>query len=290
MEGLTQEERAEVRKTIIALILDTDMAKHFQHTGELEILSTKLKMRGSDPSASSAEGSPLDRDSVMRVMGAIIHMADIGHSLKPVRLHLEWSRRVLSEFFSESTQLRELGHTPLPFMDPLHCHVPTAQIDYLDFVVRPYLFALCEVIPALKPLLSALLSNYVLWADCIAAGRAGGDAPPSEDVLPTSEPEADVRPRAVSRMTSGGRQGGEGMGSRARSRMTSQGGEKMSEERKREMTAHLELYKGVIGDMGVPEPSKVRVWRDGAARSGGRREDRKPLSEASQSRRGVWAQ
>ena len=101
-------------------------------------------------------------------MAAVVHLADIGHALKPPLLHALWTERVICEFFREAEQLKAINVAPLPFMDQERCFVPAAQLEYLDFVVRPYLVALARVVPGLGPLRRAIDANYTAWLDCLA--------------------------------------------------------------------------------------------------------------------------
>lgn len=98
---------------------------------------------------------------------AILHVSDLGHALKGPHLHARWTRRALSEFFAEAEMLKEIGSQPLPFMDPAKCFVPAAQMEYLDFVVRPFVVAMARIVPALAPLPRAVACNYTAWVELL---------------------------------------------------------------------------------------------------------------------------
>lgn len=160
-EALPPSQLTEARSTIIDLILDTDMAQHFHRIGELEVLA--------DTSLDEATGTfrQFTRDEVKQVMNAFLHIADLGHAFKPPRLHALWSARVLQEFFAEAEIQKELGIPPLPFMDPDKCFVPVAQMEYLDFVVRPYTAVLVRMLPSLKLLVEGIRDNYLFWLEAV---------------------------------------------------------------------------------------------------------------------------
>jgi len=200
------EEWRMARKTIIGLIMDTDMSRHFDHISNLEGVAAQLEAAAQDPGPSprtSGRAGPksprgragpksprgaapkvapaaapckLSRDQLLTVLGGLIHMADLGHTLKPVPLHFEWSRRVMEEFFAESDQLRDLDLTPPPFMDGQRCFVPGSQADYLRVVVAPYLASLVRILPGLASFTGLLVENYAAWCSVIPRFAEVSDA------------------------------------------------------------------------------------------------------------------
>jgi hypothetical protein len=88
IENLERDERKLFRSTVITLILETDMSRHF------DAISTFRIRRQSPDFRTKAE----DNTAIMRLC---IKAADIGHAAKAWDLHREWSLRVVTEFFNQ---------------------------------------------------------------------------------------------------------------------------------------------------------------------------------------------
>ena len=77
----------DTRKFIIEIIMQTDMAKHFGYTAEL---NSKLKTENFD----------LVKNRKFLLTG-LVHAADISSQGKPFHMAKLWTMRILTEFFSQ---------------------------------------------------------------------------------------------------------------------------------------------------------------------------------------------
>lgn len=67
----------------------------------------------------------------------VLHAADIGHPLRPWAVHVEWSRRAMSEFFAQGDEMKRRGLAPLAMFDLEVCMPGKSQVGFLKFVVVP---------------------------------------------------------------------------------------------------------------------------------------------------------
>lgn len=92
----------DVRKTVIACILGTDMSKHTERLNKLN--------------AFDFNATSFTTEEQIFVASSIVHLADISNHMKPFETSFEWSKRISQEFF-EQTVKEEMNNLPsLPFM------------------------------------------------------------------------------------------------------------------------------------------------------------------------------
>ena len=71
----------------------------------------------------------------------LVHLADIGHPLRPWAIHFAFSQRVTEEFFRQGDEERRQGHTPMVLFDREQNATDRAlaksQVGFINFVVIP---------------------------------------------------------------------------------------------------------------------------------------------------------
>ena len=87
-EALSEDQYRDLRETMIGMVLGTDMKAHFEHL-------TKFKSK----LAGDGFGEHLERKDVRLLLLMALHAADICNPAKPRELSLQWSARVMEEFF-----------------------------------------------------------------------------------------------------------------------------------------------------------------------------------------------
>merc|ERR1719356_1511623 len=101
-----------VRKIMISMVLGTDMAKHAEHVERLQALAQELahertvdEQTGNtspsqvSPSDTDARGKQRALSQKLFILQVVVHAADIHGPFHPRKNMLEWTRRVLSEFW-----------------------------------------------------------------------------------------------------------------------------------------------------------------------------------------------
>ena len=86
-----------IRKIMIALILNTDMARHFDLV---------VHFRNTFANKAQEMGKFEER---LQVLIMIMKCADVGHAAKRNDLHVKWSMRICEEFFKQGDLEREKG-------------------------------------------------------------------------------------------------------------------------------------------------------------------------------------
>ena len=99
------EDVAELRRNIIMIVLATDLSQHFAMVG---------KLNGMVTAGTAEETVGNDPDLVMKLT---MKLADIGHSAKRGFLHVQWSARIVEEFFQQGDKERQLNMDISAFHD-----------------------------------------------------------------------------------------------------------------------------------------------------------------------------
>jgi len=147
-------EYSDCRKFIIDIILHTDMAKHFPYQTEL---NEKLDRKEVD----------LKADKRFIIKG-LVHAVDIGAQGKPFHLAKLWSMKILSEFFAQGDQERELGFPEISFLcDRYNVNIAQSQVGFIDGIVSPIFKTFERIFPEVKATLSQLEDNKQVWQSLV---------------------------------------------------------------------------------------------------------------------------
>merc|ERR1719361_2323032 len=72
------------------------------------------------------------------LLSLAVHAADISNPTKPTPLSAKWADLVMNEYFWQGDQERELGIKISNLCDRTTVEIPTAQLGFINFVVRPF--------------------------------------------------------------------------------------------------------------------------------------------------------
>ncbi|DBA98108.1 hypothetical protein WJX77_006732 [Trebouxia sp. C0004] len=136
-EHLSPEQFRFFRRTVIQIVLATDMAGHSEL---LQAFTANLKLLGPDIEAWGAD----QRNLALRMC---VHCADIANPAKPLPLALQWTQRVVTEFFNQGDSERKRGMPVSALCDREKVEVPKSQLAFLTYVVKPTFEALKGLAP-----------------------------------------------------------------------------------------------------------------------------------------------
>mmetsp|Transcript_3422 Transcript_3422/g.8314 ORF Transcript_3422/g.8314 Transcript_3422/m.8314 type:complete len:344 (+) Transcript_3422:1682-2713(+) len=152
--NLSQEGFLELRKSIIDMVLFTDMSKHFMLLKDLK---------------ETCEADSLDdklRAASELLMKAVLHVSDISNPAKPRELAISWTERCIEEFFLQGDQEKSLGLPISPQCNRDTTSIPDSQIGFIEFVVLPSFQVLSSALPVIKDVcLPHLQSNLLYWKE-----------------------------------------------------------------------------------------------------------------------------
>jgi len=140
--GLDRTAQTSLRRILIKLVLDTDMAHHG-------------KMCQSLQSSSGADDKQL-------MLSVCIHASDLSGQVLPWSAASKWEERISLEFNNQAKEETAAGRTPAPFMNFAMDDVRQRgklQKDFCDFVLLPLWDPYTQLMPALRPCYENLIKN-----------------------------------------------------------------------------------------------------------------------------------
>lgn len=154
-QNLKTEQKKYLRKTIISLVLVTDMTQHFNLRGELDGVITR-HMVDSMP-------TKLDEKDTLVVLKSILHTCDISNPAKPWAVSKKWSDLVLQEFLEQGDREKREN---LPVS--MNCDRDTTvqdelSINFTDFIVAPFFFSMAKLLPKMLKVCKILHANRNEW-------------------------------------------------------------------------------------------------------------------------------
>ena len=123
--SLDIDQMRQFRQTAIAIILATDLQKHFDKLAEFR------KILNSD------EGFVISNDKHKLIALEIcLKCADIGHSAKKLGIHKVWTMQITKEFFKQGDREMELGMPVSPLCDR-DTSIADSQRGFLNVLALP---------------------------------------------------------------------------------------------------------------------------------------------------------
>jgi hypothetical protein len=166
-----------VRKTIIEMILETDMSKHFEILAKFKTRAVVL----SDLNLNIEQ----DKSHVL-AMG--LKCADISHSAKDTDLHVKWSKLVNEEFFAQG-DLEKLKHQPVSmYCDRNNTDMPKSQIGFIKNICLPLFEIWCAYLGSEmmnNVPLAQIRKNIAYWESMMRKRKA--TVMPSQALSPTGD-------------------------------------------------------------------------------------------------------
>jgi len=151
LQNLNEDQKKEIRRTMIQLILATDMSSHFEHVSKFR---------------HHVETQPFDRNKKedrQMILNVLLKCADLSNVAKPWQISENWSDRVADEFFHQSDFERDNKYPVAPFMDRTKTTRPRIAADFQDFVAMPIFKVLALFLPNTQVLVDHITSNRAKW-------------------------------------------------------------------------------------------------------------------------------
>lgn len=149
--NFSDEQRHEIRETMIEMVLATDMGSHGKY-----VASLKGKMQ---------ERSSLTKPDEQNLCLAIaLKMADISNCGRPLDIYLRWGSKVSDEFYQQGDRERNLGLDCSPFMNRLQPSLAKSQIAFMNYIIMPFFEQVAEMLPDMRFAVGLVEENKAYWA------------------------------------------------------------------------------------------------------------------------------
>lgn len=147
-----------IRELVMSTVLATDMSSHFAELGRF-----KSRIQAGDFLARSPETDQPPHEDKVLACNVVIHACDISNPAKPLDTYLDWTTRVLWEFFKQGDLEKEAKVAVSMFMDRETTNIAKCQLGFIDILVFPLFDALTIMLPELTRCTDALESNKEYW-------------------------------------------------------------------------------------------------------------------------------
>ncbi|CAD7703794.1 unnamed protein product [Ostreobium quekettii] len=187
LDGLSEDDFRFVRKSMIRMVLATDMIKHNELLARFSRFFTLY-----DKDLDKWESD--DARSALRQM--LLHCADISNPARPWKLASQWSHRIMEELFAQGDKEASLGVACSPLCRRDHVQIPKSQATFLEFVAKPSLELLSQLAPKFgETALHHVAVNLAEWEARMKedGAKPTGAARPSPDLKGTGLNRASQR-------------------------------------------------------------------------------------------------
>jgi len=150
---MTDEQRRDIRDTMIEMVLSTDMGLH-----QKIFNSFRTRLSG------SADWSAVKED-VRLALSMSIKMADTSNCGRPNHLYIEWAKNIANEFYNQGDVEGQLCIPISPFMDRRKekAEFPKSQIGFMNIIVLGMYEKMAEFLPPLDLAVRFCAENKEYW-------------------------------------------------------------------------------------------------------------------------------
>lgn len=147
---LTEEQRRDIRDTMVDMVLATDMGLHGKYVAQ-------WKRR-------IGENHDLHKKDDQRLaLSMSLKMADISNCGRPQPIYMRWGAKIADEFYMQGDRERNFGLPCSPFMDRQQPAMARGQISFMNFVVIPMFESISEYLPDMHFSVTHTEENKAYW-------------------------------------------------------------------------------------------------------------------------------
>lgn len=146
-----KDEMKGLRKSIIHLVLATDMSNHYDEMGLFKVHFID------NPQPTCNE------DTSKILYSILLHSADVSNPTRPKDVAIHWAEAFAEEQFILGERRKHLGLPLGPFMDRQTPNIPKTQTGFIQFIVKP-LFELVNSVVDLHEALANIDNNFKYWS------------------------------------------------------------------------------------------------------------------------------
>ncbi|XP_050294558.1 high affinity cAMP-specific and IBMX-insensitive 3',5'-cyclic phosphodiesterase 8 isoform X3 [Anthonomus grandis grandis] len=153
------------RHNVIDMILATEMTKHFEHLAKFVNVFCTRSSGGSDMGEIEDFAPVLNPENTTLVKRMMIKCADVSNPTRPLRLCVEWARRIAEEYFQQTDDEKARGlPVVMPMFDRQTCSIPKSQIGFVDYIIND-MFEAWNAFVDMPELLTYMRQNYIRWKE-----------------------------------------------------------------------------------------------------------------------------
>lgn len=144
-----KEDYMNLRKLVIAMVLETDMARHFEAIERFKSLPFEIKENR-------------DRDTILKLT---LKCADLSHCGIDFATHRRWVDLLNEEFWAQGDLQKGRGMEVSPLMSRDGPGLSSTQAGFIEVIVMPMFQAFVDRYPDARPMLSYAQRNLDSWRE-----------------------------------------------------------------------------------------------------------------------------
>jgi high affinity cAMP-specific and IBMX-insensitive 3',5'-cyclic phosphodiesterase 8 len=164
-KNLDKETYKIARHNVVDMILATEMTKHFEHLAKfVNVFCTKSS--STDIENDMQDYPPLTLpENITLIKRMMIKCSDVSNPTRPLRLCVEWARRIAEEYFQQTDEEKERGlPVVMPMFDRNTCSIPKSQIGFVDYIIND-MFEAWNAFIDMPDLITYMRQNYIRWKE-----------------------------------------------------------------------------------------------------------------------------
>ena len=150
LQGFSDDQRRDIRETLVEMVLATDMGLH------AKILGTFKRRLVEDHDFKKKE-------DIRLALSMAVKMADISNCGRDQKLYLGWCNQIADEFYMQGDRERNLGFPCSPFMDRFSPAMAKGQIAFMNYIVVPLFECISEFLPDMHFSVDLTEENKAHW-------------------------------------------------------------------------------------------------------------------------------
>ncbi|KAJ9469347.1 putative 3prime [Diplonema papillatum] len=153
MQFLNDDQKKDVRDTIVEMLLSTDMGNHAK-------IFSAFRRRLSEGTDWAKK-----KEDIRLALVMAIKLADISNCARPTELYLKWANRIAEEFYIQGDAEAQLGIPISPFMNR-RTHEKDfhkGQVSFMNYIVTPLFETVSELLPRMRFAAELCTTNRDYW-------------------------------------------------------------------------------------------------------------------------------
>lgn len=147
---MSKDQQRDARLTMVGMIIATDMTNHGKY---VKLFNSRIE----------AGADFKEKDDIRIALQIALKMSDVSNPTRPLYLYLQWTDKIIFEFFRQGDKERDNGFPVSPLMDRNTAVLSKGQIAFMQYVIIPMFNSFATVFPGMKFVMKHIEHNKQYW-------------------------------------------------------------------------------------------------------------------------------
>mmetsp|Transcript_35845 Transcript_35845/g.40878 ORF Transcript_35845/g.40878 Transcript_35845/m.40878 type:complete len:429 (-) Transcript_35845:194-1480(-) len=168
-QNMDPKQYQDCRQMIIQAVMGTDLASHFIKMGIMKDMppSSSWDITDNNNTATTTNNKSKDYKRLSwEILSFMMHVADISNNAKIRPVAVQWTDRILEEFFLQGDKELEMKLPISPLCDRRCTSRPESQLGFIEFIIKPSFKVLSKQLPQITTQIMPIIEkNYQFWQE-----------------------------------------------------------------------------------------------------------------------------